>query len=874
MTAISRLTAGLTDRYAIEREIGRGGMATVYLARDLRHDRQVALKLLDPELGAVIGTERFLAEIRVTAHLQHPNILPLFDSGELDGLLFYVMPFVQGESLGARLARDRQLPIDDAVRIAAAVASALDYAHRHGVIHRDLKPDNILMQDGQPLVADFGIALAVAAAGDVRLTLTGMSLGTPQYMSPEQAAGERDIDGRSDIFSLGAVTYEMLVGEPPHTGASAQVVIAKIIAEPPRSVRLARERVPAEVADAIGCALEKLPADRFATAREFGRALSGGTRIAPHRGSGPGTPVWSRRSIVAAVGVALLGAGGAFLVGRRTGDVVQATTPRFFATTLPDSAAFMPGRDALGSEARALSISRDGDAVLYSAQSGAGTRIMLVRYGFGALAPLRGTDGATLPTFAPNGKAIVFTAGNVVRRLSLDDGSTASLGEQHWPNGLLWDDDGTIFGSSLVGCLWSIPAGGGRVTGLGGKTCGAGEPSAVHGTEWLLLSTSGVLSAISRTTGVLRAVTGPPSVSDTASGRVDGDSPFMVARGILAFVRDSTIYAARFDEASLRLLAEPQAILSNVRHEELGAHVALAYDGTLVWVRGGDGTRGRFQWIMRDGTRRDSLFLDREVIRSFALSSDDNRLAFSASLPAGGVRLRIASIDRKVVDEVRTDVQMDPINWIDRDRKLVVLLLRPGSLPHPAVVRWTNGVAVVDTSGDPFEHESADGSRRCLARASGNVDVWPTADPSQRTRVQQGAGSWCRFSPDGRRLTWVADLDGSLYVAQADSTGPRTRVKLAAEGADEPRWSPDGTQLIYRSAHRWYVVDVPASGAAATGPPRLLFDGHFLQANASWAMASDGRFLILAGPREVPARQIQVLTHFPVYVEQRLRAAK
>ena len=233
MDALAQLKASLADRYDIEREIGAGGMATVYLARDLRHDRHVALKLLNPELGAVLGVERFLAEIKVTANLQHPNLLPLFDSGEADGLLFYVMPYVEGESLRARLEREKQLPVDEAVRIAVAVANALDYAHSHGVIHRDLKPENILLQAGQPVVADFGIALAVSNAGGKRITQTGLSLGTPQYMSPEQATGDRVIDGRSDIYSLGAVTYEMLTGEPPHTGSTAQAIIARLLTDKP-----------------------------------------------------------------------------------------------------------------------------------------------------------------------------------------------------------------------------------------------------------------------------------------------------------------------------------------------------------------------------------------------------------------------------------------------------------------------------------------------------------------------------------------------------------------------------------------------------------------------------------------------------------------
>src|SRR3977135_3398401 len=215
MDPVAQLNSALTGRYEIEREIGMGGMATVYLPRDIKHDRRVALKLLNPELGAVLGVERFLSEIQVTANLQHPNLLPLFDSGEAGGLLYYVMPYVEGESLRHRLDREKQLPIDEPLPYAPACAKALDYAHAHGVIHRDLKPENILLQHGQPVVADFGIALAVSNAGGARITQTGLSLGTPQYMSPEQATGDRAIDGRTDIYSLGAVTYEMLTGEAP-----------------------------------------------------------------------------------------------------------------------------------------------------------------------------------------------------------------------------------------------------------------------------------------------------------------------------------------------------------------------------------------------------------------------------------------------------------------------------------------------------------------------------------------------------------------------------------------------------------------------------------------------------------------------------------
>src|SRR6266508_129706 len=270
---LNRLQAALSDRYRLDREIGAGGMATVYVAHDLRHDRRVALKVLRPELAAVIGAERFLGEIRLTANLQHPHILPLFDSGEADSYLFYVMPFVQGETLRDRLNREKQLPVVDAISIATEVASALDYAHRSGVVHRDIKPENILLHDGRALVADFGIALAASKASGARMTETGMSLGTPHYMSPEQAMGEREITARSDVYALGAVLYEMLTGEPPFTGNTAQAVVARVLTESPRPLSTQRHTIPRHVEAAVLTAPQKLPADRCNTAAEFAEAL-------------------------------------------------------------------------------------------------------------------------------------------------------------------------------------------------------------------------------------------------------------------------------------------------------------------------------------------------------------------------------------------------------------------------------------------------------------------------------------------------------------------------------------------------------------------------------------------------------------------------
>jgi serine/threonine-protein kinase len=248
-------------------------MATVYLARDLKHDREVALKVLRPDLSAVIGAERFLAEVRITARLDHPHILTLIDSGEADGILYYVLPYVRGESLKAKLDREKQLSISEALLITKQVASALEYAHSQGVVHRDINPENILLHEGEAVLADFGIALAVEESGGNRLTETGLSLGTPQYMSPEQATGDRSLDKRSDIYSLGAVFYEMLSGEPPVTGGTAQAMIAKLLTEKPVKLRVLRQTVPGVMEAATEKALAKIPADRFQSAGEFARAL-------------------------------------------------------------------------------------------------------------------------------------------------------------------------------------------------------------------------------------------------------------------------------------------------------------------------------------------------------------------------------------------------------------------------------------------------------------------------------------------------------------------------------------------------------------------------------------------------------------------------
>ena len=319
------ISTALGDRYVIEREIGSGGMAVVYLARDKKLDREVALKVLRPELGAVLGSERFLTEIKISARLDHPHILTLIDSGEADGLLYYVLPYVRGESLRAKLDRERQLGIEEALTITKQVASALDYAHRQGLVHRDIKPENILIQEGEAMLTDFGIALAVKEAGGNRLTQTGLSLGTPQYMSPEQATGDRGIDARSDVYSLASVLYEMLAGEPPVTGASAQSMIAKLMTEKPTHLRVLRDTVPIAIDEAVAKALAKTPADRFASAGDFSRALD----VKAVTDTGPSAKPVAKSKRMAIIGgvivLAAIVAGGAYAMRGRASSAAPSS---------------------------------------------------------------------------------------------------------------------------------------------------------------------------------------------------------------------------------------------------------------------------------------------------------------------------------------------------------------------------------------------------------------------------------------------------------------------------------------------------------------------------------------------------------------------
>jgi serine/threonine-protein kinase len=427
---VSRLQQVLADRYEVEREVGAGGMATVYLARDLKHDRSVAIKVLRPELAAALGADRFLREVKITAGLNHPHILPLLDSGDADGMLFYVMPFVEGESLRDRLEREKQLSFDDTLRITYEVADALSFAHKAGIIHRDIKPENILISAGHAVVSDFGIARAVREAGGQRLTETGLSLGTPSYMSPEQATGGPTIDARSDIYSLASVLYEMLAGEPPYSGPTTQSIIAKLMTEQPPSLRTLRNTVPVAMDRVVMASLAKAPADRFADAEAFVAAL----RSASVAESAPAAVPSSPKSKVALIGVAAL-AIGAIVVG------LVAIAGRGPPETLPQ-----PRRQlTLTGTADLPALSPDGQWIAFVSDG----RDLMVQEVSGGRAISVGPEAAQIgpPQWSPDGSQLLFTVTDATGAFVLHTvprlgGVPRQVGEPGFPLAYAYHPDG------------------------------------------------------------------------------------------------------------------------------------------------------------------------------------------------------------------------------------------------------------------------------------------------------------------------------------------------------------------------------------------------------------------------------------------------
>ena len=867
MTTPETLVAALAGRYEVISELGSGGMATVYLAEDVRHHRQVAIKVLHPELAAAIGSKRFLKEIETIGKLQHPHIMPLFDSGHAGDLLYFVMPFVDGETLRSRLEREQMLPVSDAITISREVADALSYAHARGIIHRDIKPENILLHDGHALLADFGIALAAEQSAGERLTQTGLSIGTPHYMSPEQAMAERTVDARSDIYALGAVTYEMLVGEPPFSGPTAQAIIARAMTERPRKLRESRDTVSPALEAVVLTALSRLPADRFASASAFADALDRARVAMPDQ-----TPMADRlqrarkpRWLLAAL---LLGGVALGIVGTRVlhrpSNRARASEPQFLSIALPDSAPYVAGLDYTGVPVGSLALSSDGRRLVYASSDKHTSSLWEVRLDNGSMRKLPSTDGAILPALSPDGRSLAFVIDTQVRRLDLDDAKVNRIGTFPFMNLVSWTMPDRLIVGAAFSCLRSVSATNGAVSAYPRGHCASAE-ALTHfdpiGSHTVLSNDS--LLVTDDATGTTRSVRRATVDTTDTRSLLRGHSAFLIGDSVLVFTLDSTIYAAPFDARTVRVTAEPRAILSGIRYDTFGSagYTAYSASGTLVMVTGTDASASRFVWVTRDGRVTDTLPTRATVVGSYALSPDGQRLAYATNMLSDHV-LRIVDLRRNVVDTAVLTPAFGPTRWIHGGRDLTgVVGIRNGQFVYSVVRVSTPGVTR-DRSATAIHGDSRDGARACIDGL-----FWSVASPSDSVRFD-AQDEWCTFSPDGTQIAWVAN--GAIYVAPVSSAAHESR-RLLAQVGDEPQWSADGSEIIFRERNAWYAVNARAAATGGPSIPTLLFRGTFEQAKASWALGPDGRLLLLQAPPPSRVTHLNVITHFPEYVAQKLR---
>jgi serine/threonine-protein kinase len=790
-------------------------MATVYLAQDLRHDRRVALKVLRPELAAVIGAERFLVEIRTTANLQHPSILPLFDSGQADGFLYYVMPFVEGESLRDRLHREKQLPIAEAVRVAGEVASALDYAHRHGVIHRDIKPENILLQDGRALVADFGIALAASKAGGHRMTETGLSLGTPHYMSPEQAMGEREITARSDVYALGAITYEMLLGEPPFTGPTPQAIVAKVLTDDPRPPCELRRSVPPAVEAAVLTALEKLPADRFATAAEFATALTATTAATTTALRGRSARPYGRRPmlLLAGVGVAgvIVGLVCAALLWRRPPVAIRALRVGI----------------SLGSTMSALGpsfgLAPDGSRIIYRTRGAKG--VSLWSQPLDRLEPVLLVEtgpntnlSAVGPRVSPDGRSVAFGESGRVMTMAIDGGITKRIADslQGW---LAWGADGRIY-FQRTGTLGiaSVPAEGGAVTQITAPDTSRGENG--HAIADVLPNGKGILITISRGARQNSDVAVVDLRSRKVTPLIQGTDARYLDPGYVLFSRaDHSVHVIPFDPDRMRITGDPIPLFDGV---VLGAtgwmELAVARNGMLVYQR----DIGAHGLMLVDRSGRERLLDDAPGLAggygSPRVSPDGDALVYErlSGAASGTADLWLYRLREQTSTRLTSTGDNTYPAWSGDGRRILFRSNERG-------IRTGTGDGTIDTiqadgsgqqaplfrrAGSSEEAvESRDG-RWIVVRTgdrgrnqNSDLSYFPASDPSAirpfvNSRFNERAPA---LSPDGRWLAYNSDESGYDEVYVRPFPGPGGLVQISVSGGVEPVWARSGKELFYRS---------------------------------------------------------------------------
>ena len=867
MSGTERLNTALAGRYKIEKQLGQGGMATVYLAEDLKHDRKVAVKVLKPELAAVLGAERFVVEIKTTAALQHPHILPLFDSGTADGFLYYVMPYIEGETLRGKLNRETQFSVDEAVRITSQVADALDYAHRHGVIHRDIKPENILLHDGRPMVADFGIALALSAAAGGRMTETGLSLGTPHYMSPEQATAEKEITGRSDIYSLASVMYEMLAGQPPHLGGSAQQIIMKIIAEPVQMVTQHRKSVPHHVAAALAKALEKLPADRFESAAAFAAALgnslfTGGTTSVARR-SVPriGANSW----MLAAAGVALVAGGVAI------GAAFMRSTP-----PSPQVVRFsVPMRgQRLAAEIYDVpfAISPDGNRIAYIAiDSGSGVRTLHVRsLDQFTNTSFPGTDGAVNPFFSPDGLWIGFTTlpERTLRKVASNGGPVSAVTTDvafalGTPS---WGTDHSIYFVNPYSVPYRVNDGGGPVTRLLDSTRTVVAPVVLPGARAVLVSMCGTSSSAFCASDL--------GVLDLATGKIKVLVPnalrgWYLASGHLIYsTREAAVFAVKFDVKSLSVTSAPVAVLDGINVGRNGmAQLTISASGTMAYVP----TTGLGSSIVvqldRSG-RETALITKPGPYSQPRLSLDGQRLALTA--PDGKKAPQIWIHDRSsaTTRQLTFEGESERSSWSPDGKRVAFFTRRgmkgmvwsaPGDGSGPGERMGggpgPNGSAAVSWTRDG-KWVVWDGMLEGIPSAGGDdifaipvVDTPRTARPAVATPFAEQSAE---VSPDGKWIAYVsndANRD-QIYIQPFMSPGGRTLI--SAGTAQEPAWVSNNELVYVNSETDSVTVARLEFGASVKVTRSALFDRRPYQAGGpSWRsfdVSRDGKSFIFIKP--------------------------
>jgi len=832
----ARLNAALEGRYRIERELGQGGMASVYLAQDLKHNRQVAIKVLKPELAAMVGAERFLAEIETTANLQHPHILPLFDSGEADGFLYYVMPYVAGESLEDRLEREKQLPVGEALGIAVKVAGALQAAHDRGVIHRDIKPANILLQDGEPLVADFGIALAVQEAGGGRLTETGLSLGTPYYMSPEQAMADRKPDARSDLYSLACVTYEMLAGDPPHTASTAQAVVAKILTQDPAPVSEARRSVPGHVDQALQKALERLPADRFTRVADFAAALQG-TLSATARTRRPASEASRRPSVrtwllagsswgvaALALAIALWGPLG--------------TEPRPVSRF---NVGFAPGQGLeLSGLGQHLAVSPDGATLVYTGEGASGGQLWSKARDELAPRVIPGTQGAFNPFFSPDGRDIGFTSdllGRALKVVSLQGGVPRTVIGELGQSGATWASDGYIYFDANTGGLQRV-----RPDGSGLETVMPLDSAASEvGVAWpqVLPGNRVALVRVRRETelaGDFRIVAVRIATGERADV-VRGVSARYGAGHLLFVTADGTLQAAPFDERALALAGPPVTLARDVRvaGTYAGADFTSSGDGTLYYVAGSPGLASKLQWVARDGTAVpvDTAWHEDGDIRGVALSPDGNRVAMELARAAStGIDIWIKELPAGPLRRLTADAAPDTRpSWSGDGRS--VFFLSERVVPTSVFVRRADGTGtdslIFSPGASSIDEAYPSGDGRWLLVSSdediSGIETGPDATPRPLVATPAAERS-PQLSPDGRWLAYASAASGrwEVYVRPFPDVD-RGLWQISADGGVEPRWSHSGKELFFRALSS---LDMMVAGVEGTPTfhheaPRTLF---------------------------------------------------